>query len=866
MKTTITTALSLLFSLLLFQGVFAQDDITIDYYLPDNISYDESVPTPEEIIGHQIGQWHITHDKLVYYMRALADASDRVTYHEYAKTYEDRPLVMLTITSPDNHASIDRIKENHHLLKDPSQSQDLDLSTMPVIVNMGYSVHGNEPSGSNASPLVAYYLAAAQGDEIDEILENAVILIDPSLNPDGLQRFSTWANMHKSIKASVTDPADREHNEVWPGGRTNHYWFDLNRDWMPVQHPSSRGRITMYREWHPNVLTDHHEMGTNNTYFFQPGVPERTHPITPQRNQDLTMAIAEYHADALDERQVLYYSREGFDDYYYGKGSTYPDVFGTIGILFEQASSRGHEQESDHGVLKFPYTILNQVTTSFSTLRASLELREDLLDHMRTFYREAEEEASNSSIKAYVVGDSHDKARTWHLADLFSFHDIEMYDLAEDAEFNGREFKRGEAIVIPAEQTQHKFIKAMFERRTEFTDSLFYDVSTWTLPYAFDLPFAELSQRQFSNSLMGEQIETPEFPQGQVVGGRSQYAYLFEWDEYYTPRTLYRLQDAGVRAKVTSKPFQAVTTGGVRDFDYGTILVSLGTQDLTDMEIYRLMQQAASEDGVTIYSIQSGLNPSGIDLGSPSFETLQKPRTAIVGGSGTRSYDVGEIRHLFDQRFHMPISIVEKDELGSTDLGRYNTLIMVNGYYNDLSSGVTDELKRWVRQGGTLILNKSAINWAKGEGLANVEFVERSEDEDEVTQRRYADLSNNRGAQVIGGSIFHATLDLTHPIAYGYNREDMTVFRNSTTFMELASNPYATPLRYTSEPLASGYISEENHELMDGTASIIVGSHGSGRVISFADNPAFRAFWFGTNKLLMNAVFFGDTISGAASN
>lgn len=864
MKTIFSTAFALLISFTLMANAFAQSDITIDYYLPDDVSYDESIPTPEEVIGHQIGQWHITHDKLVYYMRALADASERVTYHEYAKTYEDRPLVMLTITSPDNHSSIERIKENHHLLKDPPQSETLDVSTMPVIINMGYSVHGNEPSGSNAAPLVAYYMAAAQGDDIEDILDNAVILIDPSLNPDGLQRFSTWANMHKSIKASVTDPEDREHNEAWPGGRTNHYWFDLNRDWMPVQHPASRGRISMFHEWHPNVLTDHHEMGTNSTYFFQPGVPERTNPNTPQRNQDLTMAIAEYHADALDDRQELYYTREGFDDYYYGKGSTYPDVFGTIGILFEQASSRGHAQESVHGVLTFPETILNQVTTSFSTLDASVELREDLLDHMRTFYREAQDEAANSSIKAYVVGDTNDNARTWHLADLFSFHDVDMYTLAEDAEFNGREFKSGEALVIPAEQTQHKFIKAMFERRTEFTDSLFYDVSTWTLPYAFDLPFAELSQREFSSSLMGESIEDPEFPEARVIGGRSQYAYLFEWDEYYTPRTLYRLQEAGLRTKVASKPFRAVTTGGVLDFDYGTILVSLGIQDMNELDIYRLMQQAASEDGVTVYSVQSGLNPSGIDLGSPSFEDLDKPSTAIIGGEGASSYDTGEIRYLFDQRFHMPITILEKDELGGADLNRYNTLIMVDGYYSDLSSGVTDETKRWVRGGGTLILNQNAISWAKGEGLVNINFVESPEDS--VKQRRYADLSNTRGAQYIGGSIFHAELDLTHPIAYGYNREEITVFRNSTDFMELADNPYATPLRYTSEPLASGYISEENNELIGGTASIIVARYGGGRVISFADNPAFRAFWFGTNKLLMNAVFFGDTISGAASN
>ncbi len=851
-----------------FSTSLAAQDIepSLEYYLPQDIEYDSDIPTPAEIIGHEIGTWHITHDKLVYYMRAVAEASHRVEYYEYAYTYEDRPLVMLTVTSPENHNSIERIRENHHLLKDPSQSGDLDISTMPVIINLGYSVHGNEPSGSNAAPLMAYYLAAAQGPEVEEILQNSVILIDPSLNPDGLQRFSTWVNQHKSLHGTVTDRGDREYNEVWPGGRTNHYWFDLNRDWMPVQHPSSRGRINMFHKWLPNVLTDHHEMGTDATYFFQPGVPSRTHPLTPQRNQDLTMAIAEYHAEALDEMQELYYTRERFDDFYYGKGSTYPDIFGSIGILFEQASSRGHAQESIHGVVEFPYTIKNQLTTSFSTVKGSVELREELHDHMRLFYREAAQEASASSVKGIIVGDFKDKTKTWHLADLLSFHDIEMYNLARDVEFDGYQFKKDQAIVIPAEQTQFKFIEAIFERRTEFPDTLFYDVSTWTLPYAFNLPFAELNQSQFANSLLGDKIEKPEFPEGRIIGGRSDYAYLFEWNEYYTPRTLYRLQKEGVRTKVSTAEFEAVTLQGVKNFSYGTILVSLGTQDVNETKIYRILQQAAKEDGVDIYSVGTGLNPSGIDLGSPSFINLEKPKTAILGGAGIRGNDVGEIWHLFDQRFHMPISIIDKHRLSRVDLDRYNVLIMVQGFYNDLTDRDTEQIKRWVRNGGTLILNKNAVNWGINQDLANIELVDRESIYETTASGVYANLFYDRGAQVIGGSIFNAKLDVTHPIAYGYSREHLTIFRNSNTFLEIAENPYATPLRYTDDPLASGYISDQNLELISETASIIISRHGNGNVISYIDNPAFRAFWFGTNKLLMNGVFFGNTISGASAN
>jgi hypothetical protein len=833
-------------------------------YLPGYVTYNSEIPTPAEIIGHEVGEWHITHDKLVFYMYALAEASERVTITEYARTYENRPLLMLTITSPENHANLDQIKETHHLLTDPSRSAELDLETMPVVVNLGYSVHGNEPSGSNASMLSAYYYAAAEGEKIDAILENAIILIDPSLNPDGLNRFATWVNMHKSA-TTVTDPASREFNEVWPNGRTNHYWFDLNRDWMPVVHPESRGRIHKFHEWRPNVLTDHHEMGTNATYFFQPGVPSRTHPLTPQINQDLTAAIAEYHADILDEEQVLYYTKERFDDFYYGKGSTYPDIFGTIGILFEQASSRGHAQESIHGVLEFPVTIRNQFLTSLSTVDASVALRTDLHEYRRSFYRDVQEETANLAANAIVVGDADDLGKTYHLADLLSHHNVEMYELAQDISINGKEFKQGRAMVIPTEQTEYKFIEAMFETRTEFADSIFYDVSTWTLPFSFNMPYEELTRRQFGDELLGNRIVNPEMPQGEIIGGRSHYAYVFEWKEYYAPRTLYRLQKLGVRTKVASRPFTINTAEGAKEFGYGTILVALGIQNVNESDIFDTLQTAAREDGINIYSIERGLSAAGIDLGSPSMNMLEKPSIAILAGSGISNLEVGEIWHQLDQRYQIPITILDKTRLGRTNLGRYNTMVMVNGNYNDLTDNEVESLKQWVQNGGNLILQRNAITWAQNNGLMNLDRKNGSSFQfDESTS--YADLGAARGAQVIGGSIFNATLDLTHPLGYGFTRSDMHVFKNSTLFFEQPDNPLASPLSVTDDPLASGYISNRNLEQVAGIPSVIVSSYGSGRIISFVHNPNFRAFWYGKNKLFANALFFGSTISGASTN
>ncbi len=859
------TYLTLLFALFIF--VQTQAQVTLDYYLPEGVTYNEDIPTPYDVLHQEVGEWHIRHDQLVQYMHAIAEASDRATIVETGRTYENRQLLSLVFTSPENHARLEEIRQNHLALGNPETSDNLDVSNMPVVVQLSYSVHGNEPSGSNSALLTAYHLAAAEGAEIENVLANAVILVDPSINPDGLARFAHWANMHKSLNTLVTDPESREYNEVWPRGRTNHYWFDLNRDWMLVQHPESEGRVARFQEWKPNILTDHHEMGSNSTFFFQPGIPSRTHPLTPERNQALTASIAEYHAEELDKIQSLYYSKESFDDYYYGKGSTYPDVQGSIGILFEQASSRGHAQETIHGVLKFPFTILNQFTATQSTIKAAVDLREELLEHYRLFYKEAVREASRSTIKAYVFGESADQARTFHLAEMINRHSIEVYELAENVTFDGENFEAGKAYVVPTDQPQYKLITALFERRNTFTDSLFYDVSAWTMPYAFNLPFAELSNRAFNNDLLGERFDGTMPKNGQIIGGRSRYAYAFEWDEYYAPRALYRLLDAGIKAKVATLQFSGVTAQGEKNFDYGTILVPMGIQD-DEMEVHRIMNQIASEDHIKVYGLNTGLSTRGIDLGSNNFSNVTKPSVAVVGGDGTNSYEVGEMWHLLDQRYHMPLTILDQSDLGGADLSRYTVLIMTGYWYGNLSSGTVDAIKDWVRDGGVLIAMKQGVQWAARNDLADVEFVrDEEEDEDEeVETRPYIKQGADQGAQVIGGTIFNAKLDLTHPLGYGYNDEDITVFRNSTIFMEKGENPYSTPLYYADNPLASGYVSDENAETLAGTAAIVVSRFGGGKVIAMTDNPNFRAFWYGTNKLFANSIFFGPNIRSSSAN
>ncbi|MFT5914679.1 MAG: hypothetical protein ACJAWV_003596 [Flammeovirgaceae bacterium] len=833
--------------------------VQLSYYLPNGINYDSKIPKPAEVLGHEVGDWHVTHDKLVFYMRTLAERSDRVQIQEYGRTFENRPLLLLTISSPKNLQNVEQIREKHLELGNPDKSGGLDTEKMPSVVWLGYSVHGNESSGSNASLLVAYHLASAQGAEIEKLLENTVILIDPSINPDGLNRFASWVNTHKS-KHLVTDPSSREFNEPFPRGRTNHYWFDLNRDWLPVQLPESQGRIAQFQNWKPNILTDHHEMGTNSTFFFQPGIPSRKNPLTPQRNVDLTAKIAKYHAKALDKIGSLYYSEESFDDFYYGKGSTYPDIQGSIGILFEQASSRGHAQESQHGVVTFPFTIRNQFTASLSTLQASLEMRKELLDYQRDFYKNAVAESKQNNTKAYIFGEKYDQTRLNEFVKMLRRHNIKIHQLKK----NYKDFEAENSFVVPLNQPQNRLIQAMFRTQTEFNDSLFYDVSAWTLPMAFNLDYEEIGAKAFSADLLGEQVLEVKYSTGKLMNSEKVTAgYAFRWDDYNAPKLAYSLMESGVMMKVASEPFTGNTAEGELKFDYGTILIPSKQAKFNQADLEKLLATETKETGIAIQALTTGLTSKGIDFGSSSFVKLELPKVAILAGNRLSSYDVGETWHLLDQRVNMPISVVDIAQFNRADLSKYNVIVLPNGSYSGIDASAISNLKTWVRKGGTIIGIQRGSTWAKSVGLAKVEFKKQSKP-DSTGYRPYSKLSQDLGSKRIGGAIFQAELDLTHPLCYGFQHSTMPIFRNDTQFALKSKNAFATPVRYTENPLLSGYIHKKHLEMIGGSAGILVNSYGQGRTISFLQNPNFRAFWYGTNKLFLNAVFFGNTISGRA--
>ena len=847
---------TLTLAFLLFSILHAQ--LSMDYYLPADISYDPGVPTPASVIGFVPGEWHISHDQTIHYFQQLAASSNRVTFLEYGHSYQNRPLFHVIITSPENHQNLETIRKNHVALTDPSHSGNIDISRMPVVVRLGYGVHGNESSAHNAAPIVAYFYAAAQGKEIDDLLKNTVILLDPSLNPDGQQRFSTWVNNNRSI-SPVADPNDREFREVWPGSRTNHYWFDLNRDWILAQHPESQGRLKFYHSWKPNVNTDHHEFGANATFFFQPGVPSRINPLTPKRTNELTQALGEFHAKALDKLGALYFTEEVFDDFYYGKGSSYPDANGSIGILYEQAGMKGHVRETIHGIVEFPYTVRNQVAVSFSTVEGSYALRTELLDHLRSFYTSALDLAAKEPVKAWIFGESGDNGKMSHFFEILLMNQIDVYEIRSRLSLGSDNFEPGNAWMIPLDQPQFRIIQSLFQTTKTFEDSIFYDISTWTLPLAFNIPYSGISSARQAESLKGEKADRLETSLGKLKGGLSEIGYVFRWEDYYAPKALFAIQHHGIRTKTATSTFSLPTEDGLKDFSYGSIFIQSSQQHLGPDEIHQVLKKVAEESGIDMYSVTSGLSQKGIDMGSGSFLVLEKPDILLLVGDGISGLEAGEIWHLLDQRFKMPVTKLESSRISSIDISRYNTIIMPGGNYIAVGEDGRNKLEEWVRNGGTLIAQRTANNWLNSSKITKLKFLQQSSAQMPEDTPYYL-MNEFRRSRNIPGSIFEHRIDITHPLGYGYTRPILPMFKSGSMAVERSENPFANPVSFTGNPLLSGYAHPSLLENIQGSASVIVQSVGRGNVISMVDNPNFRAFWFGTNKLFMNAIFFGKII------
>ena len=816
-----------------------------DYFLKKYEPFQENIPSPEEFLGYGIGERHTRHDLIVAYFKKLAEISDRVSFYEYGKTHEGRILSMLTITTPENLNNLEALKAQHLSFTDPNKSSS-NYDEVPVFINLAYNVHGNEPSSSEAALLTAYTFAASSSSEITKYLSKAVIFIDPTINPDGRDRHTQWANTYQG-RPLVADPQDAEHDEYWPGGRTNHYWFDLNRDWLLAINPESRGKLGWYHEWYPNVVTDFHEMGSQSTYFFEPMKTNGSlNPIMPKENyEDLNSMFAVYYSKALDSIGSLYFTKEVFDGTYPGYGSSYPDLQGGLGILFEQASSRGHKQTTAFGEITFPFTIRNQYTSSITTVKAAVENKAYLRKYQQNFFKSALTNARKSTIKAYKFGDNYDQNRVKAFIDKLLLHKIKVY-------------KNGDkSYLVPTEQPQYRMVQTMFETYSKYRDSVYYDASAWSLANFYNIGYQGVTKASMGSPVLSTDdivVVTPV--------QRSNYAYLIEWDDYNAPAALNYLQQKGLVLSASFKPFTSNTNAGNKSFNYGTLLLAVQLQKKSSEEVFGLLSEAQKKFKVPMYGVSSGFNLMGVDLGSRFIQPVATPKAAMIIGEGVRSYEAGEIWHLLDTRVHMPITKIPMRNFSRADLDKYNTLVMVSGSYS-FDKKTMDRLKAWVEKGHTLITIGSASKWAIDKKLVKESLIKSEKDSTKTATRKpYVDAGENLGKESVGGIIVKAQLDLTHPLGFGYRNEVIPVYKNNTVWLAPSKNEYSTVAKYTSQPLIDGFITDTNRDTyLINSASLLVSPLGGGRVILFADNPNFRGSWYGTNRLFLNALFLGNHIN-----
>jgi hypothetical protein len=794
------------------------------------------------------------------------------------KTYEQREQVVATITSAANYNNLEQIRQEH--LKQVDPAKPVLGNTAPVIIHLGYGVHGNETSSTETALLTAYYLTASNDEETLRWLKEAVIFIDPALNPDGRDRAANWHNAYHSFPA-VGDPLDKEHQEGWPNGRTNHYFTDLNRDWLNLVQVESRNRLAFFHQWYPNVQIDFHEQGTNATYYFEPTPKSHESPVIPQFLYEFQVTLAKYHAKALDDIGSFYFTKENYDNLSPIYGSTYPKFYGSVAATFEQASSRGILQESTNGPLSFAFTIRNHLATSFSTIKGAVEEKAGLFKVQKDFFKYALQQGQKNPAKAFVFGDKNDVNLTRKFLSLLLQHHVEVYEVQDNLSQEGKVFEKGNSYIVPAAQPNFLIVHSIFEENI-LKDSIFYDNTGWSIIHAYGLKYAKIN----SSFTKGAIVAAVPADAGNLIGERSSYAYLINSSDYNFTKAIYLLQLKNVSLKTAFKSFAATVAGKKKAYQTGSLVVPVVGQSISADSLYAALQAVAKSANIEITGVSSGYSSEGIDLGSSNIRALRKPEVALAFGQGVTASEAGQVWFLLNQQLNLPVSKLDLQSFARANLNRYNVLVLPGGNYSSWDKSAIDKVKNWVADGGTLITFQTATAWAVQQGIVKEKlsetenFARRGEpvatagpatakaaDEAKTEKIRaqnrldYERQEDVEGSKRINGAIFQADLDITHPIAFGITDRKLFINKNGPTLLLPSENKYATVAQYSSKPFINGYSSKANINKVAGSAAIIATASGSGEVVLFADDPTYRGYWLGTGRLFLNAIFFGNLLN-----
>lgn len=819
------------------------------FYMPEEIkTFNPEIPTPKKIFGFETGEQLVSYDQTVAYFREIARYSKRIKLIQQGYTYERKPLIFLLISTEKNIANIEVIRKNHNNLCDPSKSQNMDVDSLKLISWMCYGIHGNEASSIHAAVLVAYMLAASEDQIVEDLLENQIIILQPGLNPDGVQKYATWVNSTTTYSKN-SDANSQQFHEPGPSSRYNHYWFDLNRDWLFVQHPESYYRMNMYYTWLPTILNDYHERVNTNGSFFSPGIKKNTNHLIPDKNWNVTEKISTYHAAMLDRIGTLYFTKENYDDFYTGKGATLADLTGGIGILYEQPNAKGFVRKVKNVDIQFVDMIRNQVYCSFSAIKAAYEMKNELLQYQKDFFIDQKKQVDKDPVKGYVFGNKSDISTTKELFRILKTHQIKVYSLNKTLNIDRNTFEKNYAYVVPCNQQFYPVIKTIFEKTTNYKDSMvFYDVSTWTIPLGLNIDYAELTDVKGLIGELADSVGTL-FP---AVVPQTSYAYLFELTDYYAYRFLYYLQDNGLNLKVADTSFSFDVNSSKQQFCSGTIMIPVKEQSFNTEKINQIINDYDRITETPVYVLNHGIG-TDIDAGSNHFSRISKPVVAIVTSEHADFNAIGELWHLLDYRFNIPVSLIDINRLENINLHTYNTIILTENFR--FSKEMISDLNNWATH-NTLIAVGTAYKTLNTLGLSEINILSEGNQKDSIIHKSFSDYTR-KNQSAIRGVILDAKMDLSHPLTFGMRKVDIPLYKIGDIIISKPVNGFFTPVCYSENPLLSGYIQPKQLDAVKKTPAVLSAK----RLIYFTDTPYFRAIWLGSSRLFLNALFFRELLT-----
>ena len=793
--------------------------------------------SPSEFLGYELGTQFTSHHEVVDYYQYLAEAEpQRMKLIEYGKTNERRPLLLATISSKENMQNLEKIREEHMKGLNGEGAPD------KAIVWLSYNVHGNESVSTEASMQTIYDLFTTKSS----YLENIVVLIDPCINPDGRDRYVNWYNQFKNSPNQV-DPNSKEHHEGWWSGRSNHYMFDLNRDWAWLTQVESQQRLKQFNKWLPHVHVDFHEQGVDNPYYFAPAA-EPFHEVVTGFQREFQKTIGKNHAKYFDENGWFYFTKEVFDLLYPSYGDTYPTYNGGIGMTYEQGGSgrAGLGIITSIGdTLTLKDRIAHHHTTGLSTVEVASKNATKLNEEFKKFYQN-----KNYKYKSYVLNGNPDKLEA--LTNLLSKHEIE-FKVGGNNTVKGYNYTTGKSgtlkssdksIIVSTDQAKSTLVKVLFEPTAKLSDSVTYDITAWSLPYAYGLD-AIASESNVAGTISSTQNITYE-----IVKADS-YAYLADWNSMKDARFLAELIRNKIRVRYAHKPF---TLDGI-SHERGTLIITKSDNKQIN-NFNTILTNASKNHNKTLTSTNTGFVESGKDFGSGYVDVIQDLNIAVLSGEPTSTLRFGEIWNFFEQQLNFPISVLDEDYFSRIDLTTYDILILPDGrgYNSFLSSHIQEKIKDWVKRGGKLIVMGGAIDALTS---SDKDFTIKEKEIEKDSTNTISSFEVSEREQIkseITGAIFKATVDNTNPLAYGYDDTYFTLKLGDRAYKYLENGSAVYLSEGANEPV-SGFAGSEAKKKIAETLIFGTEEMGRGQIIYMVDNPLFRGFWENGKLFFANALF-----------